>query len=258
MSIRDRIKELRRVRAGDLVPSPDNWRTHPQSQQDALRGVLSEVGYADALLARELPDGSLGLLDGHCRRDLDPEQVVPVLVLDLDEAEGRKLMLTLDPLAAMAGANAEALDALLREVDTGDAAVRAMLDDMAAKAELDSTEALSESDMREDNPKLKAFIEARELSRAIGQDVNEVNFWVCLVFGSWDQKQEFLKQISDVPTLWGMYVDGETLATAISKPVTPAGKPFVSRVNKKLAEMALGNNPSEAVSGGLQLQPLSS
>ncbi len=45
MKIRDRIKELRRVRASTLKPSPRNWRTHSQGQQDALRGVLAEVGY---------------------------------------------------------------------------------------------------------------------------------------------------------------------------------------------------------------------
>ena len=33
MNIRDRIKELRRVRAGDLRPHPKNWRTHPEEQQ---------------------------------------------------------------------------------------------------------------------------------------------------------------------------------------------------------------------------------
>jgi hypothetical protein len=40
MKIRNRIRELRTVRAGDLVPNPRDWRTHPQAQQDALRGVL--------------------------------------------------------------------------------------------------------------------------------------------------------------------------------------------------------------------------
>ena len=70
MQIRDRVKELRRVKAGLLRPNPKNWRTHPQAQQDALRGVLAEIGYAGALLARELPDGTLELLDGHLlRRD---------------------------------------------------------------------------------------------------------------------------------------------------------------------------------------------
>ena len=31
MQIRDRIKELRRVRAGELRPHPHNWRTHPDA-----------------------------------------------------------------------------------------------------------------------------------------------------------------------------------------------------------------------------------
>jgi hypothetical protein len=71
--------ELRRVRAGDLVPNPANWRRHPQTQRSALRGVLRQIGYADALLAREV-DGSLVLIDGHLRRSLSPNDVVPVLV----------------------------------------------------------------------------------------------------------------------------------------------------------------------------------
>ena len=46
MMIRDRIRELRRVPASQLAPNPNNWRTHPPAQLDALRGVLAEVGYA--------------------------------------------------------------------------------------------------------------------------------------------------------------------------------------------------------------------
>jgi hypothetical protein len=47
MHIRDRIKELRRVRAGDLKPHPKNWRVHSESQWNALRGLLAEIGYAE-------------------------------------------------------------------------------------------------------------------------------------------------------------------------------------------------------------------
>lgn len=57
-AIRDRIMGLRRVRARELLANPRNWRLHPKPQQDALKGVLAEIGYADALLARETPDGS--------------------------------------------------------------------------------------------------------------------------------------------------------------------------------------------------------
>src|SRR5579872_1997953 len=98
MHIRDRIKELRRVRAAELIPNPKNWRTHPARQQDALRGILAEVGYADALLAREVPGRGLMLIDGHLRAETTPEAIVPVLVLDLDEAEADKLLAALDPL----------------------------------------------------------------------------------------------------------------------------------------------------------------
>src|SRR5256714_13501697 len=118
MQIRDRIKELRRVRAADLRPNPRNWRLHPQNQQEALRGVLAEVGYADALLARELDDGTLMLVDGHLRAETTPDAVVPVLVLDVDEAEADKILLTHDPLAAMATVSEKHLNELLATVQT--------------------------------------------------------------------------------------------------------------------------------------------
>jgi len=138
MEIRDRVKELRRVKASELRPSPRNWRTHPRVQRDALRGVLAEVGYADALLARELPGGALEMIDGHLRAETTPDAVVPVLILDVDEAEAAKLLATLDPLAAMATADAERLDALLRDVQTGSKAVQSMLADLAAENGLET------------------------------------------------------------------------------------------------------------------------
>ena len=87
MTIRDRIKDFRRVPASSLRPSPDNWRTHPQVQRDALRGLLAEIGYAGATLCRELPDGSLEIIDGHLRAEEMGDREVPVLVTDLDEDE---------------------------------------------------------------------------------------------------------------------------------------------------------------------------
>jgi len=126
-TIRDRIKELRRVRARDLLPHPKNWRVHTDAQAAALRGLLGEIGYADALLARELPDGSLTLIDGHLRAETTPDSLVPVLVLDVNEEEADKLLLTLDPLAGMALADAARLQALLASVQTNSPAVGEML-----------------------------------------------------------------------------------------------------------------------------------
>jgi hypothetical protein len=132
MKIRDRIKELRRVPAAELQPNPKNWRTHPKAQQDALKGVLAEIGYADALLARETPDGGLMLIDGHLRAETTPDAIVPVLVLDVDEAEAAKILATLDPLSAMAATDAGKLNELLHDVKTGSAALGDMLSKLAA------------------------------------------------------------------------------------------------------------------------------
>lgn len=139
MKLRDRIKELRRVSAADLRPNAKNWREHPAEQKDALRGVLAEVGIADALIARELEDGSLELIDGHLRTDTDPAAVWPVLVLDVTADEADKLLATFDPLAAMAQANATQLDALLRDVETSSEGVASMLAELAAENGIIST-----------------------------------------------------------------------------------------------------------------------
>jgi hypothetical protein len=127
MKIQDRIKELRRVRASELVPNSKNWRTHPGAQARALRAMLLEIGYADALIARELPDGGLQLIDGHLRAKTTPDAIVPVLVLDVSEEEADKILLTLDPLAAMAEADSERLKSLLESVRPSDEAVQEVL-----------------------------------------------------------------------------------------------------------------------------------
>ncbi len=136
MKIRDRIKELRRVKASLLRPHPKNWRTHPQSQRDALRGALAEIGYADALLARELPDGTLELIDGHLRAETTPEMEVPVLIVDLDDGEAAKLLALHDPLASLAESDGDVLADLLAEVETDNEAIRNLLDEMLAAPEL--------------------------------------------------------------------------------------------------------------------------
>ena len=130
MQIRDRIKELRRVKASDLIPNPKNWRTHPVEQQDALRGVLADVGYADALLARETAEG-LMVVDGHLRAETTPAAAVPVLVLDIDEAEADLMLATLDPLSTMAKVDQDNLTNLLESLETEDLAVNKMLTALA-------------------------------------------------------------------------------------------------------------------------------
>jgi DNA modification methylase len=98
-----------------------------KSQAAALQALLQEVGYADALLVRELPNGKLMLIDGHLRRDTTPEAVVPVLILDVGEEEADKILLTLDPLAALAESDSERIGALLETVKTDSPALEELL-----------------------------------------------------------------------------------------------------------------------------------
>ena len=117
-AIRNRIKGHRRVRAGDLVPHEWNFRTHPELQRRALLALYDEVGFARSLLAYELPDGRLKLLDGHLRRDLDPDMEVEVEILDVTDDEARVLLLSIDPLAALAETQAQLHQRLLELTPT--------------------------------------------------------------------------------------------------------------------------------------------
>ena len=131
--IRDRIKDLRRVKASDLMPNPRNWRKHPPAQQRAMAAALDEIGFADAVLAREV-DGGLELIDGHLRTETVPDAELPVLVLDVTEAEADKLLATLDPLAAMATTDAAKLGDLISHLTVSSKDLQQVVDETAAGA----------------------------------------------------------------------------------------------------------------------------
>jgi DNA modification methylase len=110
---------LERVPARQLKPSPANWRRHSARQIEALESVLADVGWADALIARRLGPDSYELIDGHLRAEISGDELVPVLVIDVTKEEADRLLVSLDPIAAMAGTDPEALRALLAKVDVG-------------------------------------------------------------------------------------------------------------------------------------------
>jgi DNA modification methylase len=124
------------VKASELRPNPRNWRRHPTEQAEALSGILTEVGFAGAVLARETSDG-LEMIDGHLRAELSGDELIPVLVLDVTEKEADKLLATFDPIGAMATADAEDLATLLKSVETENDAVRTMMDDLAKQNDIE-------------------------------------------------------------------------------------------------------------------------
>jgi len=115
----------------DLVPNPRNWRTHPAEQQAALSGALAEVGWVAEVLVNRATGH---VVDGHLRVELAlarKEPTVPVTYVELSEDEERLVLATLDPLAAMATAERDALAALLADLSPGDGAVASLLADLA-------------------------------------------------------------------------------------------------------------------------------
>jgi len=128
----------------ELSANPRNWRRHPESQQAALAGVLSEVGWAGACLYNE----TTGLLiDGHLRQKValaNGAEKIPVLVGRWTPEQEAKILATLDPLAGMAETDPVKLDALIREVNTGSQELADMLAELAADAGLEYGDGIGE------------------------------------------------------------------------------------------------------------------
>lgn len=132
------------MKARDLVANPRNWRVHPDEQREAMRSVLVSIGYADALLVRERGDGTYELIDGHLRASLTPDDEVPVLVLDLNDAEAATLLATLDPLATMATVSPDDLESLMKDAQVYDENIRELLERMIIEARADLKETVAD------------------------------------------------------------------------------------------------------------------
>jgi|GEM_PF-1415049 hypothetical protein len=134
---RDRIIEVKKVKSRELLDNDGNWRLHPDAQRETMTGVLHEVGKADVLLAyySARNDDQLTLFDGHLRKALDPDEEWTVAITDLTDEEADKMLLVLDPLAAMAEMNKARLLDLTDRVNTDDLMVRELLRKMEMEAQ---------------------------------------------------------------------------------------------------------------------------
>jgi DNA modification methylase len=130
---RGRITALRYVKASELREHPRQWRIHNSFQRKALDEVLARIGFAGALIARETSDG-LVLLDGHLRREIAGDELVPVLIVDVDEKEADLLIAVWDPLSALATGDPEILAALTGSLTEPSEVLRQLLSRTLAEA----------------------------------------------------------------------------------------------------------------------------
>lgn len=142
IEFRDRVTELRRVPASELIPNPSNFRQHSVEQKAAIRAVLGDIGFAGAELAYETDEGLI-LLDGHARQEIAGDQLVPVLVLDITQAEADIVLATYDHLGTMATVDDSALRELLESIETDSPDIAALLTSMAEDAEITPLESSS-------------------------------------------------------------------------------------------------------------------
>ena len=114
-----------------ILFNPRNWRIHPLNQQNALKGVLEEVGWVQEVIINKRTGH---LVDGHLRCQLaarEGARSIPVKYVDLSEEEEALVLATLDPIASMAATDKQKLDELFHEIQSDNENVQKMISEIA-------------------------------------------------------------------------------------------------------------------------------
>lgn len=130
----NRIVGYTTKRADQLTGNPRNPRRHPQKQRNAVKGSLDTLGW----IAPVLENVRTGyLIDGHERvmqaLGMGDDTLVPVVQIDLDEAEEAQALATFDYITYMAEYDRDSLDSLLRDVSSDNNSVQELLADLAER-----------------------------------------------------------------------------------------------------------------------------
>jgi hypothetical protein len=132
-NLRNRIVGTGEVTVKELVKNPKNWRKHPPSQLAALEGMLSEVGWVQNVIVNRTTGN---LIDGHARvaiAEKHGEARVPVVYVELTEAEEALVLATLDPLGDLAELDKAKLQSLLDGLNPESAALSSLIADLEAE-----------------------------------------------------------------------------------------------------------------------------
>lgn len=124
--------ELKWMKAKDIANNPMNWRLHPETQRQAVKEFVSEVGWAGVLLYNK---ATKRLIDGHLRKSIsDPESEVPVLVGEWTEAQERKILAVLDPLGSIAQQDDQMFADLAKEIEFKSHDLQALIEEQLSQA----------------------------------------------------------------------------------------------------------------------------
>lgn len=174
---KDRVVGFERRPAKDFLANPLNFRRHPGEQREAFRGVVSEVGFAGAVLENVR---TKHLLDGHLRIEealsVDENMLIPCIQVDLSKEEEKLLLATFDPLGAMAVIDKDILNDLLQDVSTDNEAINSLLDSLAKEGGLkEEGHNVNFSEARNFTIKCQDEVELARLQHALGIESTSIS-----------------------------------------------------------------------------------
>jgi len=131
--LKNRIVGHEMVQLDQLLAHPNNWRLHPKYQQDALAGLIDDIGFIRSVLVNKTTGT---VIDGHLRVALASRsgvQELPVEYVELTEEQEIKALALLDPIAGMAETDRAKLEEILSMVTADDNRVRNALAHIAER-----------------------------------------------------------------------------------------------------------------------------
>ena len=124
------------LKVNQAKPHALNFRLHPPGQQQALATSLDTVGWVQQIVVNTTTGN---LIDGHLRLELAGAQRgrAALPVRGTPEDEEQLVLATLDPIAAMAAADAAKLGELLASIQSEDEQVRGLLEQIARQQHIE-------------------------------------------------------------------------------------------------------------------------
>lgn len=135
MTYRNRIIRHGFEKPDQLLSNPFNWRIHSQHQNRVLDATLSEIGWVQSVIVNQTTGH---IVDGHLRVSLaikHNEPQVPVVTIEVSEAEEKTLLALIDPIAGLAAQDDDMLRMLIDQIETENATIKAFLDELAGSEE---------------------------------------------------------------------------------------------------------------------------
>jgi len=165
---RNRIVKYTMEAPDQLLAHPLNARIHPKSQQDSLTGAFDTIGIIAPVIINTRTNFCI---DGHLRIQMaisKGQSEIPVVYVDLDENEEAIALASFDFITSLAVYDKNNLTALLDGIDTDNAALQSLLDDLAAANDID----LNDTPLLEDQgPQIDRAAELQEKWQVAHGDV---------------------------------------------------------------------------------------